>query len=344
MRVDIRSLKLKVGKYQHLNYYLRSLKIKVGDILGNQVLLRNTALKDIYSGRTCFIIGNAPSLQWISLNDIKNELTFGLNALSRHPEYSLLANHHQFVLDPISGLFNAGNNSPNIVQQVITSKNQLRDYRKKALYTYSPHPDVLYGNIRQNNNRNTKMFLHSSAKRYIEKRNLFDWDSTYYLKGSYPLLSARTQVIDISQRITFADSSLTGALAVAMYTGCKKIILVGVGYSLKPSIEFHFYGTPRISKEYFKKDEAEDIISKISNERKVELLSIVETDDYYQPIFVIRDKNYSNHRAVNEYAESIGITIENVTPIGFESPVYKGISWDEVLNDISNSPLYDILQ
>ncbi|MCW3837119.1 6-hydroxymethylpterin diphosphokinase MptE-like protein [Sphingomonas canadensis] len=63
-----------------LRYNLRSLRIR-GLKLRDP---RLTALHDKYRGRRCFIMGNGPSLMKRDLTALKDEITFGANALFKH--------------------------------------------------------------------------------------------------------------------------------------------------------------------------------------------------------------------------------------------------------------------
>ena len=54
---------------------------------------RIAALKDIHKGERCFIIGNGPSLNKLDLSKIKDEYTFGVNAIYLN---------HRFLLESLS--------------------------------------------------------------------------------------------------------------------------------------------------------------------------------------------------------------------------------------------------
>ena len=324
----MRRFKKQISKFSKIDYFVRSIYYSVRDLHKSDTISRNSTLKDLYKGRRCFIIGNAVSLNWIDLDQLKNEITFGLNALSRHKDFPSLENHNHFVLDPFKGLVKVGNANPNIVDRVITSSEQIHNYKVEQMYTFSPHPDILLRNIKKKMHRNTNLFLHPSSENYVLSNNMFDKDKTYYLKGGMPMLQATNQCHDLTKSITFAEGSLFGAIAAAIYLGCKEIYLVGVGYAVEPSIEFHFYGSPLISKNYFSKVEANKLINQIASLRNVQVYNILETELYYEPVYIIDNKNYQKHQLINNYAKSFGVDMYCVTPEGFESPVYTKVSMD----------------
>ena len=64
---------------------------------------------------------------------------------------------------------------------------------------------------------------------------------------------------------------------------------------------------------------------------------ILEKDNYYRAVCIREKKqNHVNniHNILNQYANSQGIQIINIAPKGFDSSIYKKITWEKVVNDI----------
>ena len=64
---------------------------------------------------------------------------------------------------------------------------------------------------------------------------------------------------------------------------------------------------------------------------------LFEKDNFYRGVYIIRkdhDPNKDKHRILNNYARSQGVKIYNIVPVGFESPIYEKITWQEVESKI----------
>lgn len=141
----------------------------------------------------------------------------------------------------------------------------------------------------------TILFLHPSGRRFIEKNGLLCGRDVFYVRGGALMESAREQVVDLTRPITFMDGSVFFMMAAAVYMGFREIYLCGCGYTYSPLQVGHFY---------------EDWI---------------QLDD--RPVD-------PRHQIAKEIAGQHGVSIRNVVPEGFGSPVYEGVSWRWVVEHV----------
>jgi len=275
-------MKLKVGSYKLLKTVIRITKTKnllkpvyytFQDLIDGNVLKKNISLKNIYQNHRCFILGTGSSLKETELALLANEYTFGSNLIFKHKDFQKLNLKFYALVDPFLDLCidvfinrTAANLNPIILYPEIS----------KAL----PNPDTL-------------IFLHTSARRFIEKHKIFKRRKVYYVNSSSPMELATAQSNDLSKRITFMNGSIFFMIAAAIYMGFKELYLSGCDYTYQPRQSGHFY---------------EDWT--LLDDKPVEHI----------------------HQITKVFADEQGVEIYNVTPDGFESPIYEKISWDEVVS------------
>lgn len=303
----------------------------IEDLLSKNVIKNNIVLKDIGLGKRCFIIGTGVSLEFINLTTLSNEITFGCNYIFHQQKFNELNLNYYFEVDQWSNLIYL-NSKSKFINKTILSKDQVLPYydNESHIFPSSVLPEIYFNDIDASLGVETKVFLNAVNKKYIDKQKMFPQKTVYYIKGSHRILDTTEQVSDLTKRITFSDGSILMMLATAFYMGFNEIYLIGADYSLKPSLVFHFYDSPVISKKLLRED-ALKLIREIANARAVEVFSILEDDNYYKPLFVNPQMGYEKHCIVKKFADSNHVKIFSVTPTGFESPVYDKISWDEVL-------------
>ena len=275
-------MKLKVGSYKLLKTVIRITKTKnllkpvyytFQDLIDGNVLKKNISLKNIYQNHRCFILGTGSSLKETELALLANEYTFGSNLIFKHKDFQKLNLKFYALVDPFLDLCidvfinrTAANLNPIILYPEIS----------KAL----PNPDTL-------------IFLHTSARRFIEKHKIFKRRKVYYVNSSSPMELATAQSNDLSKRITFMNGSIFFMIAAAIYMGFKELYLSGCDYTYQPRQSGHFY---------------EDWT--LLDDKPVEHI----------------------HQITKVFADEQGVEIYNVTPDGFESPIYEKISWEEVVS------------
>ena len=302
-------------------------------------LQKNIVFHDKHLGRRCFLLGTSISLNNINLKLLSNEIVMSGNFIFHHEEINKLHLSYYFLSEPFFNLIRCSKNSV-FWNREIDSESKIIPYLtlNKEPFISSVEPKALFPETDNKLNDSTKIFLHSTSKYFVTKNKIFKNKDVFYTLGGDSMISTKKQAIDLTKRISFQDGTLFTMIAAAMYMGIKEIYLIGMDYSLKPTIEFHFYDSPYFSK-CLSKEIAYDMIRKIADTRKIEIYSIEETDEYYKPIFIGRNGDYSRHAIVQELADSMGIKIYNLTPPGFESPIYKKISWEEVLSKMNSGSL-----
>jgi hypothetical protein len=309
----------------------------VEDIFYHDLLVQNKILKNIHAEERCFILGTGVSLNFFDLQVLSNENIFGCNFIFIHKDFNNIKLQYYFEIDPYSSLMSVASRAK-YVHNIIHSEKDIESYQSlyKHLFPFSVLPSKYFAQIDNTLLNTTRLFFHTSNRPFIEKQQFFKNKHVYFIQGSRPLLSAKEQVIDLSKRITFSEGSIFAMLAAAMFMGFKEIYLMGVDYSLTPSLQFHFYDSPIFSKG-LSKSTVERLICKVASERSVEVFSIDEDASYYIPLYVQTNSTYDKHRTVKEMADSIGVKIWNVTPDRFESPVYEKVTWEHVKNKVLNS-------
>ena len=63
------------------------------------ILNENRALKNIYCGKRCFVLGNGPSLNNIDFKKLSQEIVFTVNQLPEHPRFQELQSNYHVVTD-----------------------------------------------------------------------------------------------------------------------------------------------------------------------------------------------------------------------------------------------------
>lgn len=84
-----KALSHKLGSYL---YFRRNRDVK-------ELLKINIDLKDKYKGKRCFIFGNGPSLKSLDFSKFKDEYTFTVNLLTKHPNYEKLKTSFHMYAD-----------------------------------------------------------------------------------------------------------------------------------------------------------------------------------------------------------------------------------------------------
>jgi hypothetical protein len=286
------------------------------DLVEGNILHKNGYLRNAYPNRRCFIIGTGVSLNEIDLSLLVNEYTFGCNLIIKNKLIRELNLKFYAEIDRFPALYNYTMNVHGSIFRTDPS-------------TYYPAIDNAL------TNPDALIFLHSSARRFIRKHNIFTNRNVHFVKSSSPMQNAKVQQHDLSKRITFLDGSIFFMVGTAIYMGFHELYLCGCGYTYQPVQCMHFYDSP-----CFPKDLGLDVISKMTddfvNSRKVPGLRVhymADDDKYYKPILVRDIKVDIRHKILREFAQANGAKIYNIIPDGFESPVYEKISWNSLVKE-----------
>lgn len=114
---------------EDLLFDIQKKKIKKNHKAEMKIISSNVRFKNMHKGQRCFILGNGPSLNQISLEILANEVTFSVNQLPRRKDFpDLKTNYHMWAderffdindsrpedveLLNVMKMVNAGNNKP----------------------------------------------------------------------------------------------------------------------------------------------------------------------------------------------------------------------------------------
>lgn len=170
-------------------------------------------LKDIYSGKRCFIICTGPSLTVSDLERIKDEYTFGMNSIC------LLADKTSF-------------------RPTFYGCNDLGVYRK------------LQKNIENYCNDGIQVFVSDRIKRHGNIKNnwiVFPENVAYHTYDRWFRQDFWCKFSDNSFRTVYGMHSITHSLIqIAVYMGFKEIYLLGADCNFPKGQKLHFqdYGVP----------------------------------------------------------------------------------------------------
>lgn len=317
----------------NLNYelkkFIKQIKYYFEDIFQKKILEKNKSLKNIHDGKSCFIIGTGSTINGIDLRDLKDHYTFSGNYIYYHKQFSDLELDY-FVSTPNYRLLKKIHKKITYHNSIINNENDLDIWLyEDHISKYSIDPGYYYKKINSKISSHTKLFLGASNKSFIDMNSFFEDNDSFYLKPDVQFKSVNDISYDISNRTSMYGNLVISSIAVALYMGFKEIILIGCDYTLEPTKEFHFYDELQISKE-INKEIALGWIDKIAEERDITVYDIIEDKNFYKPVFIRYGINRDQHIIINNFSKSIGVKILNIVPEGFSSPVYEGISWQDI--------------
>jgi|SRR3989344_4565008 len=204
---------------------------KYHHIIDTRSLKDNLRLKNIHSGKRCFIMGNGPSLKDQDLTKLKNEWTFVVNSFYLHPQYDLI--HPKFYAIFDSRYFIGDSESLRYLQEVS-------------------------GRVHED----TVMIFPLKSKRLIEKNNIFLKNKKIYMYAKGFLDENYSGVIELHKTIPTPMSVSVTCLMVAIYMGFDPIYLMGLehdwlAHKSNPNVRVdapHFYDNKE--NQYFINDSA----------------------------------------------------------------------------------------
>lgn len=171
-------------------------------------LSRNKRLKNIFSGRRCFVIGNGPSLRVEDLNRLSGEITMGCNNLISLLDKITCRPTCFFCEDTI------------FLEKHIRSKEELEYLLSRCDYVFSTLRSDLYK-------------IYGTL-----------YDSLYFLLPERTVSKVNFSD-DISKKTFSSGTTLYSMLQVAVYMGIKEIYLLGVDFSFRK--ESYSDGTVKIN-------------------------------------------------------------------------------------------------
>jgi hypothetical protein len=144
------------------------------------------------------------------------------------------------------------------------------------------------------NMANCPTFLRMGIEEFCRKAGA-RFKKVYFVQSCGLLAVSRNLRTDLAGKFNMVDGVVYTMLGAAVYMGFKEIYLLGCDYTFYPKQTGHFY---------------EDWVLKEDH----------QVDERHQKIF--------------EYLKQNGIQIKNIIPKEFQSPVYPGISIEEVVSGV----------
>jgi hypothetical protein len=174
---------------------------------------RNNRFKNQHSNEECYIIGNGKSLKYYNLADFNDKITIGVGAIFLHKDFKKLNTKyyfegHPFFYYPIW----------------------------KNVYTHKLEKNILGMFYKKKVIENNDIIFFTSLT------NIFSmFKKNIYFLFHFGEKFKSFEDCNIEKRFTTLNSSLAGALGIAINMGFKKITLVGCDYCMYPRSIGHFY-------------------------------------------------------------------------------------------------------
>lgn len=289
----------------------------------SHLLHKNEELLNRHAGQKAFLFATGTSLTGVDLSEFNGGVTFGCNNIFKHPSF------------------------PGFKLDYYTAGVPYRSWRQVSpRFTHKDHHQFFSDVNAAFRDRSTKHFYHVTMHKYLKEHGLLPDVSPYYFLRKGGLEVAKSQSVDLTRPITFADGGLTLMIALAIYMGCKEIYLFGCGYTYSPVQLFHFNdcfrcpsGLTKIEMEAatnaFRLTHPEsDFRITRTNSHPLGDKEVLIDFNYLPPVQSGNTESdfYHTHRIIKSFAESKGVRIVNVTPPGYSSPVYESIP-KEILLD-----------
>lgn len=182
---------------------------------GQSLLNANIRYKDKHKGKRAFIVANGPSIASQNLALLKNEITYTMSGIWKHPDISTKWNPTYYcVADPVYFEEKAGFES-------------VKDFFKNI----------------NNKLKKAEFFMPFFGKKTIEKNNLLPMKKTHYVVFKNGLENTQSMEIDLTKSIPGVQSTAQLAIELAIYMGCDPIYLIGFDHDwlAKRGLDRHFY-------------------------------------------------------------------------------------------------------
>lgn len=289
----------------------RALYYTLQDVMLGNILAPNAVLKDKHAGERCVIMLTGPSIHDIDVKQLEPEVTICCNLAYMHPDFVAMNPKYYALVEPYYGSLMGKKH----VEEMAFLFKQV----DAGLATSNVH-----------------LFLSGSARSLIREHGLFAGKEISYILPGDRLLSATNLTNDLTRRITFADGVVYASIAAAMYMGCREIYLLGAGYTYNPVYEKHFYDYLSIPVQLTESERAKELQRLQEQYPELEFKHIRERGNELMIAGVThRDESfYAGYRVMKNFADSCNISLINVIPEGFESPVFESISSEVFMRDV----------
>ena len=305
-------------------------------------------LKNIFSNKRCFLILSGASLNEIDLKKLKNEHTIAVNLSGLHKDSK---EFFSMYLMPCT-IYELNNHKgiKKESERKIFRENLDQDYLKSILKFFKSKKTGyhFYDLIKKSTSNESLIFLKDTFLNRIIIKLKFKWKDrkVFFYKNSNSLIDFKDEInemdIDISKRFPGSDYTNVNVLLILIYLGFKEIYLCGAGYTYNPIYMNHFYDNYVFNnkKSKIKNFEKANHVSKFHLENFNDGLlfkDFVTINDRIHGRYINdfkKDHAFVQNNLINDYANAKGVNIKNITPDGFESPVFEKISWNEVKNNL----------
>ena len=303
-------------------------------------------LKNIFSNKRCFLILSGASLNEIDLKKLKNEHTIAVNLSGLHKDFK---EFFSIYLMPCT-IYELNNHKgiKKESERKIFRENLDQDYLKSILKFFKSNKTGyhFYEIIKKSTNNKSLIFLKDTLINRIIIKLKLKWKDrkVFFYKNSNILIDFKDEInemdIDISKRFPGSDYTNVNVLIILIYLGFKEIYLCGAGYTYNPIYMNHFYDNYVFNKKNskIKNFEKAKHISKFHQENFNDSLlfkDFVSINDRIHGRYINdfkKDRAFVQNNLINDYAKAKGVNIKNITPDGFESPIFEKVSWTKVKN------------
>ena len=253
---------------------------------------------------------------------IENEFKIGFGFCFLHPQIK------KGFLDSYVFLDNYLNNNENVnfPQQIIQ-----KDY-DKASSLYSHVLDLEIPNL----------FINYKNRKILKKIFGNKFDNSFYFKVN----SNENEIENtlLNKRFKTFPSTIITTIQIAISMGFKEIYMLGAGYTYNPVNLYHFYDSfsepSDITINLFDKKANEFIKTrKINNDKNIGYMNHVSKFNRHYGLFFenrkSNDSHYIFHKKLKEFADNLGVSIYNIVPKNFSSPIYNELNQSELINKIN---------
>ena len=256
---------------------------------------KNKNLKNIYSGKRCFILGNGPSVKKKDISKLKDEIVFTVNQFSNTEQFQIIK--PKFHLWADERFFSLKENNEGDMEI-------LKDMLKAS-----------------DKNSSTIVFYKIEANELIRKFKLDKKLRVYYYSDKLVFDETYKKAVDISSQIPWYPTVVQYAIFFAIYMGIKEIYLLGCECSgilnfikekdSQSSITEYAYSYNVNNKEQKNFQEAME-----KRTSKAEFEGHFKVFQYYEWI-----KKYCDERKVKLYNCTPGGLLDSIPRIDFEKIV-----------------------
>ncbi|MFA4872382.1 MAG: hypothetical protein WC659_00405 [Patescibacteria group bacterium] len=265
------------------------------------IIRKNRALRDTHKGKRCFILGTGPSIKDFDLVELKDEYTFAVNDMDKHPRYRDLNAKFYAIAD--------------------------------TTYFISKSDDDFWGlNLKhktENISPSTRLLLNIKARPLIEQKNIFSHHPITYI-SYHGIFSDKIPFnIGLDKTVPYPKNVVLACMIAAVYMGFEELYLLGCEHSYlsnptglgKIKTVSHFYST----EDEKKIDPTKDIktIQERGLQRDVEMS--------YEKYMVSVLQLFKNYRHFSTKVEQTHprVKIYNTTPNTFLD-IFPCIDFDDI--------------